>query len=364
MRIQLKQSLIAGTALCAALATALPANADGEVVMQDPGGAYGSALREFMYDPFEEETGIDVITALEARGGPRVKAQVESGRTEWDITFIFDQEVTQLADCCLADIDYSNLTPAAQEVLETMPDYAVRDKGIALQVIGVINSWNTEVYDDPENQPDSWADFWDVEAFPGARCLPKWPRFVFEAALMADGVAIEDLYPIDMDRALEKIEEIKPHVSKWWETGAQAPQLLLDGEADMCMAYVGRISALMQNEADAAPVDLSWNQGFIYYDFFSIPKNSPNPDGAMKLLSWRMDPERAAQLATVYPGVPLPSPLAYEAADPAVREYWPNNPDNMDVAVQWSAEYWGSEAPDGRTMEEYGQERLNQLLAQ
>ena len=45
-----------------------------------------------------------------------------------------------------------------------------------------------------------------------------------------------------MERALKKIKEIKPHIVKWWTTAAQPPQLILDGEADMCQAYTGSMS--------------------------------------------------------------------------------------------------------------------------
>lgn len=349
---------LAVSALC--IATLGPAMAQSkEVIMQDPGGAYGEALREIMYDPFEKETGIKVVTVQEARSGPKIKAQGATGKADWDLTFIFDQETKLLGDCCLADIDYSKLSDEAQKTLASMPDNLKRPKGVALQVIGVAMAYNTEKY---ETAPQNWADFWNVEKFPGKRCLPGWSRFVFEAALMADGVERDKLYPIDMDRALKKIGEIKPHVSKWWTTAAQAPQLLLDGEADMCMAYAGRINNLVVNED--APVNMTWNEGFVYYDFFSIPKGSPNPDNALKLLSYRLEPKRAADLAQAYP-VPVPSPLVFEAADPTVSKLWANNPENVKLAIEWSADYWGSPSPDGKaTNEEYAQEKLNSLLAQ
>jgi len=357
--VGMKKTMGTVSALAMAALIAGPALAEGEVVMQDPGGAYGDALQEVMYDSFEDETGIDVVTVQEARSGPRIKAQVEAGKTEWDLTFIFDQETKLLGDCCLADIDYDKMSDEAKKTLDSMPENLKRPKGVALQVIGVGMVYNTDVYS--KQQPESWADFWDVETFPGNRCLPAWPRFVMEAALMADGVAKEDLYPVDMERALKKIEEIKPHVSKWWTTSAQAPQLLLDGEADMCMAYTGSSSILA---LEGAPLEVEWNQGFVYYDFFSIPKDAPNYDNALKLLSWRLDSQRAAELTSVYP-VALPSPLVYEAADPEISKYWANNPDNLAKAIEWSPDYWGGESEQGTmTNEEYGQEQLNTLLAQ
>lgn len=345
--------------LFAALLAPAAAHAQKEVVVQDPGGTYGEALRRIMYDPFAKATGIKVVTVQEARGGPRVRAQAEAGRTQWDVTFIFDQEVGQLGECCLREIDYTRLTPEAQKVLRTLPEGAVRPKGIALQVIGVLMAYNKDRY--AKRAPHDWADFWNVKDFPGKRCLPGWPRFVFEAALLADGIPKDKLYPIDMDRALRKIAEIKPAVVKWWQTNVQAPQLLLDGEADMCMAYSGRIGTLLRDEPDA-PVASTWNQAFTYFDFFAIPKDDPNYEGALQLISWRMDPARAAQLAAVA-NVPLPSPLVYDAGDPKLRARWPNSPEAQAGAIRWNADYWGAKASDGRTNEEYAQEKLNELLS-
>ena len=350
--------IVAAVLWMGAASTALAQS--GQVVMQDPGGGYGEALRQVMYGPFEKETGIKVVTVQEARSGPKIKAQVEAGKTEWDLTFIFDQETKLLGDCCLADIDYSKLSDTAQKTLAAMPDNLKRPKGVALQVIGVSLAYNTEKYSG-DDAPKSWADFWNTEKFPGRRCLPAWPRFVMEAALMADGVEKDKLYPIDMDRALKKVAEIKPQVVKWWTTSAQPPQLLLDGEADMCMAYTGSMSKLA---LDGAPLEVEWNQGFVYYDFFSIPKGAPHYDNALKLLSWRLDAERAARLTEAYP-VALPSPVVFEAANKDLSVYWANNPSNLTKAIEWSPDYWGAVSPDGKsTNEEYAQEKINALLAQ
>ncbi|WP_249131672.1 MULTISPECIES: extracellular solute-binding protein [unclassified Bradyrhizobium] len=358
-RLRLSASVLA-SALFVAMGTGLAEAQSNVVIMQDPGGGYGDALRKVMYDPFEKETGIKVVTVQEARSGPRIKAQAEAGKAQWDLTFIFDQETKLLGDCCLADIDYSKLSDAAKQTLTAMPDNLKRKKGVALQVIGVGLVYNKDKYKG-ENIPTSWADFWDVKKFPGRRCMPAWPRFVFEAALMADGVEKSKLYPIDMERALKKIKEIKPHIAKWWTTAAQPPQLLLDGEADMCMAYTGSMSKLA---LEGAPIDLTFNQGFVYYDFFSIPKGAPNYDNALKLLSWRLDAKRAAQLTSTFP-VALPSPVVFEAAtDKKLARYWANNPDNVSKAIEWSPDYWGATSPAGNsTNEEYGQEKLNALLA-
>ena len=74
MQLKHLKDLAAGVAVAVmALLFAQGASAQSnEVIMQDPGGAYGEALRKIMYYPFEKETGIKVVTVQEARSGPRI----------------------------------------------------------------------------------------------------------------------------------------------------------------------------------------------------------------------------------------------------------------------------------------------------
>jgi len=85
-----------------------------------------------------------------------------------------------------------------------------------------------------DNPPKGWADFFDTEKFPGKRGLPKSPKRTLYLALIADGVAADDIYdtlatPEGVDRAFAKLDTIKNDVV-WWEAGAQPMQLLADGE--------------------------------------------------------------------------------------------------------------------------------------
>jgi putative spermidine/putrescine transport system substrate-binding protein len=58
---------VSALAIATALGGGVAAAQSKEVVMQDPGGAYGEALRRVMYDPFQEATGIEVLIHLRPR---------------------------------------------------------------------------------------------------------------------------------------------------------------------------------------------------------------------------------------------------------------------------------------------------------
>ena len=87
--------------------------------------------------------------------------------------------------------------------------------------------------DDP---PSTWADFFDTAKYPGKRSLYKWANGAIEAALLADGVAGDAVYPIDLDRALAKIRSIKPDTYYWVVLG-RGQQMIIDAEVSMGMVW-------------------------------------------------------------------------------------------------------------------------------
>src|SRR5690606_30131831 len=101
--------------------------------------------------------------------------------------------------------------------------------------------------------PQSWADFWDVKRFPGRRSLSKSPIDTLEQALLADGVPLDKLYPLDLDRAFKSLDRIKPHVAVWWTGGAQSAQIIQSGEVDMVAIWNGRAQAVLDG---GAPIKL------------------------------------------------------------------------------------------------------------
>jgi putative spermidine/putrescine transport system substrate-binding protein len=104
---------------------------------------------------------------------------------------------------------------------------------------------------------------------------------------MADGVAMEDVYSVldseeGIERAINKIRELKPNIAVFWSSGAQQAQLMKDGEVDMSTGWNGRFD---NAKADGAAVSYTFNQGLLDYDCFAIPKGAPNKDTAMEFLA-------------------------------------------------------------------------------
>ena len=78
--------------------------------------------------------------------------------------------------------------------------------------------------------PETVADFFDLDRFPGKRGFERAPEVVLQWALLADGVAATDIHEHlsteeGLDRAFEKLDGIKQHIV-WWEDGEQASELI------------------------------------------------------------------------------------------------------------------------------------------
>jgi len=108
----------------------------------------------------------------------------------------------------------------------------VEKHGIAVSTFGQILAYNTKAFP-PGKAPTSWADYWDVERFPGKRGMLDEPRYNFEFAMFAGGANVGNVYPIDMDKAFATLDKIKPHIHVWWKQWPQVPILLSSRELVM-----------------------------------------------------------------------------------------------------------------------------------
>ena len=312
----------------------------GEVVITHWGGASAEAMREYFFNSFEEETGIQVIEdtlPLPAQ----VKAQVDTNSVEWDIVAAGLDYIEQLnAEGEYYDpIPYDELTPA---YVEGLVDESVLEHGVGAYFFSWVIANRTDAFDG--DGPQTWAEFWDVEAFPGARSFTGTPIAGTEAALLADGVPRDELYPLDFDRAFAKMDELKPHVRSFWESGTEAPQMLANEEITSAIVYHSRIPAL---QAEGVPIDFDYVDGILAQDLWSLVHGSPNRENAILLLDWMLDPERQADFArAVYNGPTNADAFDYLSEEEARN--LPSHPDNIKTQAVYDAAWWAPHQADIR----------------
>ena len=217
-----------------------------------------------------------------------IKTQAASGKPTWDVVDTPTGYCLRGGEQGLIEkLDFSKLPNAA-----AMPAAYRSDYSVAYEFYSSVLAYSTKTFA-AGAAPSSWADFWDVKKFPGRRALRNHPIATLEAALMADGVAPDKLYPLDVERAFRKLEEIKPHITVWWTSGAQSAQLLNDGEVDMEMAWNGRVSAVAN---EGAKVAFTYNQGILQSTSLCILKGAPNLATAVRFLNEAVDPVLQANL--------------------------------------------------------------------
>ncbi len=106
------------------------------------------------------------------------------------------------------------------------------------------------------------------------------PAAMLPFALLADGVPMDKLFPLDIDRAFRSLAKIRPHVSIWWTAGSQAPQLLQDKEVVYSVAYSGRVHG-------KPGINFTYQQGLLDLSYFSIAKGTTPEQKAVAMKFFR-----------------------------------------------------------------------------
>ena len=188
-----------------------------DVVIGSFGGAYQEAQRKALFEPAASKMGISVND--QTYGGiSDIRLKVKAGAVEYDLVVSGAVYAARAAEEGLLEaIDYDVVDVSTFE-----PDMYT-DTCVGTIVFSTVLAWNTETFG--KAGPKSWADFWDVKKFPGTRAMRNKFDGNFEVALLADGVPLEQVYEVlsteaGMQRAINKLREIKPHVAVWWQSGA------------------------------------------------------------------------------------------------------------------------------------------------
>ena len=254
------------------------------------GGAYGAAQKKHMIDPYMAATGVKVLFEDYSGGVAEMKAQVESGNIIWDVV---DIEVIDLERACseglLEVIPHEELppgddgVPAAEDFYE---EALASECGVGVIFWSVIFAYNTETIEGGE--PSTIEDFFDVEQFPGKRAMRKRPQVNLEWALIADGVARDEVYEVlatseGQERAFAKLDTIRDELV-WYESWSQAPQLLNDGGAVLVQSANGRIFGAIQD--DGRPFRMVWDGNVFDLDVWSIVKGTENYDLALEFVKY------------------------------------------------------------------------------
>lgn len=320
---------LAGAGAMALAAPSIVRAQSKEIVFASWGGSWEAAMRTAWFDPFQKETGI-AVRSVPGNTYGRIQAMVEAGAAEWDI-------VEVLPDFQWIGPQKDLLEPIDTAVVNTSGVMDAKDLVTPYSVPQVLFSrliaYNTKLGDGPK----TWADVFDTEKFPGKRAFyTKANGAWLEAALLADGVAPADLYPLDVARALKKVDTIRDDII-FFETNAQGEQYLSDGQAVIGLVPDGRALNAKNN---GAPIEIAYPLSFLTWSAMVVPKGAPNKAEAMQFLAYALTPEAQAAIAMAYTYGPV-VPKAFEMIPAERANILSGGPQMSGHAIVLGEKWWG-----------------------
>ncbi|RXH41748.1 ABC transporter substrate-binding protein [Bradyrhizobium zhanjiangense] len=323
------------------------------------GGAFGRAVIEAFVKPFEAESGIKVTVITDDMSGTQIAAMVASKNVTVDTAVRNQSSALELSRAGLLEpIDYSIFR---KEELANIADYCKKPFGFGPYVYSWNLVFNTKKLASGQPRPNSWADFWDVKKFPGIRALATGQYGAagpWEEALLADGVPADKLYPLDIDRAFASLDKIKPHIRKWWTSGAEILQIMQREAADIAQSYDGRALALIDQ---GKPIEIVRNQAKLTWDYWLILKGSRNVANAQRFLEFTSRADRQAAFAQLWPQAPSNS-AAYKLIPDQTARKLATHPDYIGNSIILNAAWYGEVGPDGQSNVQRLVQRWNEWI--
>ncbi len=309
----------------------------GQLVFVNWGGDASAAYDAAYGQAFQEAAGIAVRQDGSGPTEGAIAAQYESGRPSWDIV----------------DADPFSAEALGKRGMMEPIDYSVVDRDKMRPGFGWEHSASSYFYSYiiaydarrfGDNPPTGMADFFDVEKFPGRRAMYKWGVGMWEAALIADGVAPADLYPLDLERAHAKLADFDQHVVGYWGGGAESQQLLLDGEASMALVWSTR--AKLIEEDSGGDIAFIWDEGLVAPGAMAVIKGNPGgADAAMQFIASAQDPEKQLVMFRMLGQGPA-NPAADALLPAEEARFNPVDPENfakqIPLDMEWYEENYGA----------------------
>ncbi|MUL85933.1 MULTISPECIES: polyamine ABC transporter substrate-binding protein [unclassified Mycolicibacterium] len=292
------------------------------------GSAFQKAQEHAFVQPFEQATGIKV-TVESPTDLAKLKVMVQSGKPTWDVYVAGQQDVPAYCGTYFDKLDLGTIKP------DDFAPGTVHECGVPVDTYSYVLAYNTEKFRD--HPPTSIKDFFDTTKFPGTRALSNDPaEGNLELALLADGVPVKDLYPLDYDRAFSVLDRIKDG-AVFWSSGAEQVAAMEQKRADLILVWSGRGYEATKNGAPYAPV---WQDNSYHWASLAIVKGSPNREAAQKFIDSAVSQQAQTRWAEAIAYGPA-NLSATPKLDPAQTNWDSSVPEHRALSWQMDNEWWG-----------------------
>jgi putative spermidine/putrescine transport system substrate-binding protein len=292
-----------------------------------PAGPLHDAVRRLLLKPYADTTGTALAdpawdgTSLDKLPTPKP-----------DLVLMAD---AQLQPACHAGtvvkLDWQHLNR------DRYVPQAASDCGAGAYLTATALAWDK----DKISPAPTWGDFWDVARHPGRRALQHSARGTLEIALLADGVAPNDVYRTlraadGLDRAFRKLDQLKPYM-QWWDQAGQPAQWLASGKVLFTSAPAASIppAAAVSHHHLA----VQWTASLLEAVSWAIPQGAAHPTVAASAIQIAGDAARQSDLSQAA----FVGPAVRDAVDllpGAVRALVPSVPANLAGALTVDQAFW------------------------
>ncbi|GAA0966348.1 ABC transporter substrate-binding protein [Acrocarpospora macrocephala] len=327
----LRSLLITGTLLAATAACGSGATSTAEektLTWASTGGQFQEDEKKALQEPFTAKTGTTFVNVSPADPA-QVKAMVASGKTQWDLA-----NMSWIYAGAYCGELYEKLDDPGLD-RSKFPPGTTHDCFVPTYRYANVFSYNADDYKD--NPPTKIEDFFDVERFPGKRIVQDYPKNgLLEAALVADGVPPDKVYPLDVDRAFRKLDTIKSSLVFAPSYGA-VQQMLVDRQGSMVITVTARSIVTAQSGANLKAV---WDFTTTDIGALVIPKGAPHKALAQQGLVFVTEPAQAKAYAELTGTAPARSDvdissIAYSDIQKSFNAFLPDRGRLLEQDKPW-----------------------------
>jgi len=308
------------------------------------GGAYLRSQELAIFEPFTERHGHQIKPVFFDGGFDTLKAQASA----WDVVNVDGATAARgCTESLLEPLDASILEPAAGSTTpadDFLPG-AIQPCGIANVAWSAVIVYNTNA----KKTPAKFTDFFDTRRYPGKRLLPKGPKYTFELALLADGVAPADIYttlatPEGQARAVRKLNSIKNNIV-WFEKPSEFFDLITQKGNAMGLAFNGRAFMAIVNERK--PLAILWEHQIYSFDYWAIPRGTKNVAAAKDFIRFATSSISLADQARYLPYGPARRssarfPVKHSELDMEMKTWLPTYEPNLKGALAFDPVWWSN----------------------
>ncbi len=312
-----------------------------DLVVVGWGGAHSEAMEKAFNQPFAAANGITIKMENYTGGLAQVMAQVESNNVLWDVLEANPPEAAiGCRDGLLEPFPLDTLPPGSDGTPAAEDFYpgTLHECGVGSAIYSWLVAYDPKHF--PDAEPTSVTDLFNPE-FQVRRGFLKAARGTLEIALMADGVAKDQIYevlktPEGVERALAVLDRVKD-LSVWYDTSAQGTQLLADGEVAMIIGHNGRFHQAI--EVENQPFKLAWGDQLWTTGMVIIPKGTPLRDLAFDYVRFAQSSEGQAAFTNMMPYAPARR-SAMALVDPKMHPYLSTYEPNFATAMRHDTDFW------------------------